>query len=394
MLAAGIIYAWSIINAPFMLVSDGVILNAAELGINYTLTIVFFCIGGFCAGVISKQTSTALRLILSALMVFASFFSSSLLVVTLHDSGNYFLLYLSYGMLGGLGIGMAYVTVITAINAWYPDRRGFASGVMLMGFGLSLLIIGRVADILGKSEAVGWRNTYIIIAISIAAVLFVSALFIKYPPPETEFPTPKSGKKERINEEPADYTTSQMIRRPSFILVFIYITILAALGNAAIGFAKDILLDVGSTENLAVTAVGMLGLFNGLGRLISGWLFDRLGIKQTQLISSVISILAPLMIVAAITVSSSILGLLGLCLCGFSFGFAPTTSSVLTSEFYGAKNFPLNFSIMNLILIPAPFAAMLAGNIKSSTGEFMQAFLILAALTVVGFFINMAIRKP
>jgi len=327
--------------------------------------------------------------------------AASLQTITLQDSENYFLLYMSYGMLGGLGIGMAYVTVISTVSQWYPDKKGFASGIMLMGFGLSLLLVGSVVDIMGNSEAIGWRSTYIIIAISLGVVLLTAAIFIKPPPRGTVFPQPKpqpvenpDGERTRPTAAAREFTASQMVCRRSFFLIFIYITILAATGSAAIGFAKDIVIDVGATERFAIIAVGLLGVSNGIGRLTIGWLFDKIGIKQTQFISSAIAIMAPLTVVMALAANSLILGVLGLCICGFSYGAAPTTSSVFASGFYGARNFPLNFSILNLVLIPAPFAAMLAGAIKSATGGFMTAFIILTGLTVVGFFVNLAIRKP
>jgi len=413
MLFAGIIYAWSITKTPFMQLSGDNVVNATQLGLNYTITIIFFCIGGFIAGLISKQSSTGFRFVLSAMMLFTCFYTVSLQTVTIHHTENYFMLYMAYGVLGGLGIGVAYVTVISTINMWYPEKRGFASGIMLMSFGLSLLVIGSIVDILGKSEAVGWRTTYVIIAISLGAVFLIAAIFIRPPTKNTVFPEPKAPDEASSNnktlpgsEAPAggeapqqpvlqkNYTAIEMINRSSFYLIFVYIAILASSGSAAISFAKDIIIDVGATERFSVIAVGMLGVSNGLGRLISGWLFDKFGIKHTQFISSAAAIMAPLTVVTAIAVNSLILGVLGLCLCGFSYGFAPTTSSIFASKFYGPRNFPLNFSILNLILIPAPFAAMLAGGIKSSTGGFMTAFLILTGLTVIGFFINLLIKRP
>jgi len=401
MLFAGIIYAWSITKTPFIQISGNTVLNATQLGTNYTITIIFFCLGGFGAGLISKQTTTTFRFVLSAIMLFTSFYAASLQTVTLIYTESYFMLYMAYGVIGGLGIGMAYNTVISTINMWYPDKRGFASGVLLMGFGLNLLLIGNLVDIMGKSEAIGWRTTYLIIAISLGVVFIIAAIFIRPPPKNTVFPeqkeladSPENEEKQKKQPRQKEYTALEMINRSSFILIFLYIAILASSGSAAISFAKDIVLDVGANERFAVVAVGMLGISNGLGRLTIGWLFDKLGIKQTQFISSAVAILAPLTVVMAIAANSLILGVFGLCLCGFSYGFAPTTSSVFAAKFYGQKNFPLNFSIINLILIPAPFAAMLAGSIKTSTGGFMTAFIILTGLTIVGFFINLAIKRP
>jgi OFA family oxalate/formate antiporter-like MFS transporter len=320
--------------------------------------------------------------------------ASSLQIVTLEHSGNYFILYMAYGVLGGLGIGIAYVTVISTINMWYPDKKGFASGVTLMGFGLSLMVVGRLLDLLGNSENIGWRTTYVIIAIALGAVLLAAAFFINPPPKDAVFPESKSRLNNKKKESAKDYSALEMIKRPSFILAFVYITILASSGSATISFAKEIMFDVNASDGLAVTAIGMLGVSNGIGRLALGWLFDKLELRKTQLISGAVAVLAPLTIVFALMANSVILGIIGICLCGFTYGFAPTTCSVFASEFYGQKNFPLNFSILTLILIPAPFAAMMAGGIKSSTGGFLYAFIILTALTIIGFFINMAIKKP
>jgi len=394
MLFAGIIYAWSILKTPFEVFEDGIIANTTQLGINYTITIICFCLGGFAAGLLSKHTTATLRFVLSAMMLITSLISSSLQIVTLPYTGNYFLLYMSYGVLGGLGIGIAFNTVISTVNAWYPDKRGLASGAMLMGFGVSMLIIGNIADLLGRAETIGWRSTYVILAITMGVIFLIAAIIIRPPQYGTELPEAKTGKEDSQREDIKDYSAIEMIKRPSFVLIFCYIAILASSGNAAISFAKEIMVDAGATESFAVIAVGALGISNGAGRLGSGWLFDNIGIKHTQFISSTIAILAPLTVVMAIIANSLILCLIGLCLCGLSLGFAPTTGSIFASEFYGQKNFALNFGILGLVLIPAPFAAVLAGSIKASTGGFMPAFIILTVLTLVGFFINLAIRRP
>ena len=398
LLFAGINSAWSITNAPFRMTGavDGIdaVLNYTQLGLNYTMYTLFFCLGSVCTGLISKQTSATLRLVLSALLIFSSYTVSSLLIVTLPVTRNYFMLYMAYGLLGGLGIGMAYNTVISTVNMWFPDKRGFCSGVLMMGFGLSLLILGRLTDIMGRSELLGWRGTYLAIAITLGVIFIIAAIFIKPPPKGAIFPPPKGSENNRAAGEPRDYTTLEMIKRPSFTLIFLYCTILASLGTATIGFACDIAVEAGATASFAVTAAGFLGLFNGIGRFVSGWLFDNHGIRKTQLISSAVAILAPLTVVSALAGNSMALGLIGLCLCGLTFGFAPTTSSVFAAEFYGKKNFSLNFGIFALMLVPASFATTLAGSIRTSTGGFTTVFIILAALSVVAFLLNLGIRKP
>lgn len=403
LLFAGVIYAWSILNTPFMHISttDGVdvILNSAQLGFIYSITIVFFCLGSFLSGIISKRTTVRLRFLLSALLVFSSFFISSFHVSYFEHYRNYFQLIIAYSVLGGLGIGIAYNSVISTVNMWYPDKRGFSSGILLMGFGGSALIVGGLANILATDHLLGWQNTYIALAVTIALIMIVAAIFIR-PPREHEISSilskldSTSKKPEKSSKAATDYSAREMIKHPAFILVFIYTTFLATSGSVAISFGSEIITGLGATRGFAVLAVGLVGVSNSIGRLICGLLFDKAGIKATQYISSTVAILAPLSLVIAIYTSSLPVGVIGLCLCGISFGFAPTTCSVFASNYFGEKNFPLNFSIFSLILIPAPFAATLAGILKTTTGSFISTFIILIGLTGIGFFLNLFVKKP
>ena len=396
MLFAGIMYAWTITQTPFMIIENGVFINATQLGVNYTITIIFFCLGCFATGLIVNQTSTAIRFALGAMMLFASYFSASFQIITLQYSGNYFLLYMASGLLGGLGIGIVYATVLSIINLWFPDKPGFASGLIMTGFGLSLLLTGSAVEALGGSETVGWERTYIIIAFTMAVVFAAAAFLLKLPPAGTVLPEPKP-RPDDENQQKSDInklSALEMVKRPSFIFIFIYLAILAASGSAAIAFATDIMQDMGATAGLVVLAGGILCVSNSTGRIALGFLFDKIGIKQTQLISSAIAILAPVTIIMALASGSVIIGVIGLFLCGLSYGFVPVSCSVFASEFFGTKEFSLKFGILSMVLLPAPFIVMLAGFLKNPLNGYMYIFIGLAALTVIGVFINLIIRKP
>ena len=370
---AGIIYSWSIIKAPFESYWD-----STQLGLNYTLTISFFCIGSLASGFIAKKCSSTIRLLASAILAFTGFF-----VVSRLDGGSILPLYIAYGVLAGLGIGVAFITVIATTNAWFPDRQGLSSGILLTAFGLSAFIFGRVADVMGRSEAIGWQNTFMIIAISLGAVLLVAALLIKPPPAGTVFPAPKGpGKKSPSTTE--ETTAGAILRRPLFYLTFISTAIIVSSGIVAFSFARNIVLDLGSSASFAVTSAGILAAANGLGRLVSGWLFDNIGLRKTQVVYGATGFLAPLTVVIALMTGSLFLGVVGVSLCGFTYGSTSTTTSVLAANYFGPKYYSLNLAMMNMILLPASFTSTLAGRIKDMTGEFLAAFVILASLTAFG----------
>ena len=195
LLFAGIIYAWSILAAPLAAEFGW---SNSQIGLNFTITLSIFCIGGFVSGIISKKTTPMLRMLLAAALIFVSFFISSRL------QGSIGVLYIAYGVLGGTAVGLAYNTIIGVVTAWFPDKRGLASGLLLMGFGLNSILIGRIAADMMKNPDIGWRTTYFAIAIVTAAVLAIAAFIIKPPPKDMVFPAPKGGAALRAAEVKAD----------------------------------------------------------------------------------------------------------------------------------------------------------------------------------------------
>ncbi len=377
---AGIIYAWSVIKAPFAAFGW----TSSQLGLNYTITMSMFCLGGLFSGLLNKKISAKIRMAASGLLVAGGFALTS----TLTAASPVFLLYLGYGILAGLGIGIVYNVVISLTSAWFPDKKGICSGVLMMAFGFSSFVLGNVAAKLFANANVGWSKTYIIYGILIGAVLLACGLFIRAPKPEE---LPAATKK--ANTEVQDYTAVQMLKRASFWKLAFFFILLSAVGCVAIAFGKDILLSVGIAESTAVTFASLLAIFNGFGRLTSGAVFDALGIRKTQYITSAVVIAASGIALAGVATKLSALVLLGVAMCAFSYGFSPTVSAAFSNAFYGAKNFPLNYALMNLILIPAAFYATIAGKIVDATGSFVIMFVILLACSLVGLIDNLTIKK-
>lgn len=378
----GIIYAWSILKAP--MASEFGWSN--QLSLNFTVMMCCFCLGGLVSGLLGKKLSPFIRMAASALLVFLGFYLCSRL-----DGKSALALYASYGLLAGTGIGVVYNVVIAATNAWFPDKKGISSGCLMMGFGFSTLVLGKAADALIKAPAVGWRMAYVILGAAIGAVVLLAA-FVVRPPRQGELAGAAAPGAAQGGGE--DFSAVQMLRTAAFWKLFVFFVLLAAVGSTAISFARDFSLSVGASESFAVTLVGLLSICNGLGRLFSGWVFDSRGLRATQIATSAVAVAAPLMALAALLTGRLWLGAAGLCLCGFSYGFSPTASAAFTAAFFGQKNFALNFSILNLVLIPSSFAATLAGLLVARYGSYVPAFVMLAAFSVLGMAVNFTIRRP
>ena len=372
--ATGVFYAWSILKAPFSF-------EGAELALNFTILLCAFGFGGLFSGVLAKKISLKVRLIVGTLLAGVGFFLSTLV------TDNVLLLYLSYGLLSGFGIGILYNAVISSVNSWFPDKKGLSSGVLMMSFGISTLIIGNVASKLFNAEGFGWKNTYYLIAAFIVVTTLIFTVIARMPSADDNLPAP--GKKSSTGTS-EDFSATSMLRRLTFWKLFVFFTLFTAVGSTIIGFAKDFTITLGAKESLAVTIVGIVSVCNGLGRLLAGLIFDKLGLKFAQFSTSVIVIIATSVSLIGIFTSSLVVGIIGICLCGISYGFSPTVSAAFIASFYGMKYYPTNLSIINLVLIPASFMSTIAGSI----GNYSVIFAVLLACSVVGLIINLTIKKP
>ena len=386
MLFAGVLYAWSILKSPLAADFGW---KASALALNFTLAMSFFCIGGLLGANISKRFGHRIAIILSAILSAAGFLSTATL-----QGGSVIMLYLTYGVLAGVGIGISYNVVIGTVSAWFPDKKGLCSGCLMMGFGASALILGNAANALFKSS-LGWRTTYVILGIAICLVLFLAALLLRKPDSDMVLPQPKSSKEAKTETfERKDFTSAEMLRRPSFWMAFICISFLAAVGSSVISFAKDLALSVNAPESLAVSLVGVLSVCNGLGRILTGALFDSIGRRKTMLCANLLTIGAATVTLVAVSIGSLPLCIAGLVLTGMSYGACPTITAAFTSSFFGMKYFSTNMAFMTFTVMGGSLIATASNKVLEMTGGYTAAFMMLLALTFVALILNLLIKKP
>lgn len=386
MLFAGVLYAWSILKYPLSVEFGW---GVSELALNFTLAMTFFCAGGLLGARLSKRLGHKTALIVAGILSVMGFIFTALLRNTAVE-----LLYITYGVLAGLGIGIAYNVVIATVSAWFPDKKGLCSGCLMMGFGASALILGNVADAMFKSS-LGWRATYVILGVAIFVVLLLAAFILKTPDAKTVFPqTTTSNNVKEKDFKHEDFTSLQMLCRPSFWMAFICISLLAAVGSSVISFAKDMALAVNAPETLAVSLVGVLSVCNGIGRIITGAVFDIMGCKKTMLCANILTIFAAAVTLLAVSINSLPLCIVGVCLTGMSYGSCPTITAAFTSSFFGMKHFSNNMALMTFTVMVGSFISTASNKIMEATGGYTATFMMLLALTFIALILNIFIRKP
>ena len=254
----GLIYGWSLFKEPFGQVYPD--WSLSQLSMTFTISMVFFCLGGFVAGKLSAKLKPKYIIMISGLLLLIGFFGVSRLNPE-NSASSLTMLYVCYGVLGGTGVGFSYNSVISTMNKWFPDKPGLASGIMMMGFGLGALILGSVATSLVASKGV--FTTFMILGIIIFVVLVVGSLFIKNP----EAPKGEGGAAPALE----GMTTGEMLKTSSFWIFIIWCIIANSAGLMVINSAASIAIAFG-----APAIVGMVvSVFNGAGRVIIGGVFEK-----------------------------------------------------------------------------------------------------------------------
>lgn len=190
---------------------------------------------------------------------------------------------ISYGFIGGIGLGIGYITPVSTLVKWFPDKRGLATGMAIMGFGFSALIFGPVMQKL--FETVGVSNAFYILGILYMILIISSASFIERPP---EGYLPKGynpGENKNIKPDLSNIDANAALKTTRFYYMWIMMFINISCGIALIAAASPLIqVKLNYTPMEAAAIVGLIGVFNGIGRIIWSGASDYLGRANTYIL--------------------------------------------------------------------------------------------------------------
>ncbi len=386
---AGLIYAWSVLSSP--IASEFSQWSKGSMSLAFTMAMSFFCLGGLAAGLVAGRIRERYIFWASALFFLVGF----LLVSGMNSIGQ---LYLGFGIMAGLGAGFSYNTVMGSVTKWFPDKKGLISGELLMGFGIGSFIIGKVYTAFLSSMS--WRQEFRIMGIVVFAVIVCGSFIVRKPNEEEQKAfavADTSAKGYTVKSKDGDeFTTLEMIRKGSFWLYFVWAVLLSAAALALIAQASGIVVESASDLNpgTIATIVGLISVFNGIGRVIFGGLYDRLGQKKTMLLNNGLYLLSVLITMAGLSTKSLPIVVAGFIFFGLSYGGVTPTNSAFIMDFFGVKNYPVNFSIINLNLLLASFGGTIAGVIYDKQGSYLSIFIIMIVAIVIATLCTLLIKRP
>lgn len=376
----GLFYAFSVFVLPL---EQEFGWTRAETAVTYSLSMMFMCIGIIANGLISARWSSRHSVFIGITLVVTGFLACGAI-------NSLFTLYFFYGVLVGTGIGLCYNAWLSTVLSWFPDRSGFASGMLLAGFGLGGLLFGSVITYLINSP-LGWRKTFLLLGILVLAesLLTLRILLQKLPVVNVE----KRQSTDASVAASVSCTPKQMLRDSRFYMFAFWSFLLAVCVQGIIGQAAPLVSETGASAQVAALAVGMLSVGNGVGRPIFGAVCDRFGhARLMALLSSGFIVLAVCYSLTYRQYSTPIVMIL-LALCGLFYGGVTVVSPTFTSRSFGLEHFKTNFGIITVTSIPGTLASSSIGAIKTSTGTYLVFFYIMVALTALSLLIALWLRR-
>ena len=376
---AGIIYGWSVFRTP---VATHLNWDAGSAALTSSIMLATFVLGIILGGRAQDKLGPTKVTLAGSILIGAGMAATALVT-----GSAPWLVYVTYGLVAGLGVGVVYTATIAAVQKWFPDRRGFASGMIVCAFGFSLVGLAPLAEFMLKE--LGVPGTFLVFGVSFLVVCGVSSLFIQNPP-EGYLPKGYTPVQARAAGDRRQYAPREIIKTKQFYLLAAALCFTLPAYFMLNPVFKSLGADRGLSEDLALIGVTLTGISSAAGRLTVSWVSDRIGRKQAMIATAVIILCASLMM----TIAEGVLFLICIMLISFGFGGAASVYSAMTVESFGTKHGGMNFG---LVMIGFGVSALVFQNISNTLtagGSYTSSFVLAAATCVIAIVMVLFIKDP
>ncbi len=300
-------------------------------------------------------------------------------------------LVVTFGVLTGTGCGFVYNMLISTVSKWFPDKSGFCSGALLLGFGMGGMVFGTLVGQLVST--LGWSTTFMFIGIPIAVVSALAAFVIKAPT-EDEFAQLPAAKGRGGTAGAPSFTTSQMLRSLQFWIFALRVLLMVAVGLAVIGNATPLATEVGAPAELAVLLASAISLANGLGRVVFGTIYDRLGKSVTLIFDAAVFLGSiALLYLAGLTHSVPVMAASFMVL-GLAYGGVASCNAAYILGTFGPANYASNFGAFNIAsMFASPVSQVIGGSLAVALGSYTATFPVLAIIAGVGLALSLLLKE-
>ncbi|HSK99460.1 MAG TPA: OFA family MFS transporter [Rubrobacteraceae bacterium] len=380
--ALGAVYAWSVFRAA-LTEQYGASVSAVNATFSITILTLGFAafFGGLWMGRSGPRIVALTAGVLYGIGVFLASFAGNSLVV----------LYLSYGLIAGIGIGLGYIVPVATLIKWFPDKRGFITGVAVAGFGGGAFVTAFIAEALVSS--IGVFTTFAVLGVVYLIMVVGAALFMKNPPegwkPEGWEPEEEAGS----GSSGVNYELGGALKTwqwyALWALLFLNVTAGIAIIVEAAPMAQEI---AGVSAVVAAGLVSIISVANAIGRFGWAWLSDAIGRKWVFftmfLLQAVLFFLLPLVSVYFLLATLSFI----IVSCyGGGFGTMPA----FAADYFGPANVGKIYGLMLTAWgVGGVLGPLLISYILDTSGSYTLAFYIIAGIMLASAVVAFIVRPP
>ncbi len=383
-LAIGALYAWSLFNKPISVAWNEPLREggySSAIAMTYAISLVSFALASILSGRIQLIKGPRFTALIGAFL-----YSGGILLSSRVSSPE--MLYLTYGVMAGAGVGFIYVCPLSTLVKWFPHAKGTITGVATAGFaGGAILFKFVISQLLSLEPGAVYTperisSTFLTLGCIFALMTVIGALLLDVPDGAA-----LGGK--GVASEARDFSTAEMLRSLNFYKLLFSDLLALMPGLLVIGLAANIGKGPAALSPAkAAGVVSIVAIFNALGRLSSGKLADKLGALNVYRVMYLLTIIA-LAVLSFGDMSVYPVFLTAIILIGVCYGSFLSLVPTITGQLFGSKNFSANYACV----FQAYGAAALLGIFMKSRVDFSEAFAIAMGTAIAGLLIALTIKQ-
>jgi OFA family oxalate/formate antiporter-like MFS transporter len=381
-MALGAVYAWSVFKTPLMKQYHW---TSPQVTLTFTICIFVLGVSAFFGGLWNNKVGPRTVALTGAFLYGLGVFLAS------YSADKLWWLYLSYGVIGGIGLGFGYIIPVAVLVKWFPDRRGLITGIAVGGFGAGALVTAPVATRL--IEKVGVLQTFAYLGIAYLIVTMAAGFFMQNPPDGWKPAGWKPSALLTAQRTAADYSLSGALKTWQWWALWMLLFLNTTAGISLISQESPIFQEL--TKASAIIAAGMVGIVsigNAVGRVFWAWISDVITRRRTFATMFLLQVvffwfLPGLSSATLVTVIS-----FAILMCyGGGFGTMPA----FAADYFGSKNVgPIYGLMLTAWGTASAFGPLLIAYLRQVTGNYGKGLHLIAAIMILSFLLPILVRPP
>jgi len=378
-MALGSVYAWSVFRTPLATQFGW---SIPQITLTFTITILALSCAAFAGGLWLNRSGPRVVAVTGGAL-----YGLGVMLATFTERIEW--LYVTYGLLGGIGLGLGYIVPVTVLVKWFPDRRGLITGIAVGGFGAGALVTAPIATAL--IERVGVLSTFAWLGLAYLLVAPLAGWFMRNPPEGGVLNVPMV--RSPLRQGNADFTLGQALRTRQWWILWLILFLNVTAGISLISQQAPLYQELaGVSAAVAAGMVGLASIGNALGRVFWAWSSDYLTRRGTFILLFLIQVALFWVLPGLGSAATLTLAAFAILSC-FGGGFGTMPASV--TDYFGPRNVgPIYGLMLSAWGLASLFGPMLLAEMREATGSYQDALHIIAALMALSVVLPCILRSP